>query len=408
MMPDSVRRSLVSLLVLASPGAPAAVATTPAIDVTLGTSMGFDSNVYLAAFGRLANRESMVSTVSARFDARFDSGVALAYAATATEFWSERDENNIRQTLGAFWIRTLDALAWSTSTEFALVAGDDRGVDYGIGIGSAFSTAAPRERRDQWQNKTDLSLRHDSDLGFVRAIGNLRFWDMRTRPVASCDYVDRYDVQGGLDVGRALGRSGLETYFGYRRGRQFQDNDFSPSTIDHATNRYDRYLVGVDGSPAKSLKLDAQVGWAKHGYTPDYAGSAHEEGLFSDATVTWIVTPDDELQLKTGRSRTVATTGRNSILSTVHHVSWKHVFGPKWSTTLTGRVIEAEYAPFPRDDFHYAAGVSLTWNATQALRGTLSLSQDWGRNHLNNLSGLAEARREFDRTAVSVDVSWKL
>lgn len=407
-MPDIARRPLAPLFAFAALGAPAlAAAPAPTVDVTLGASAGFDSNVYLAEFGRLANRESGVGTVSARLGAKFDSGVALAYSATATEFWSETDENNVKQTLGASWARKLDAVSWNAATEFALVDGDDRGVDYGAGIGSAFSTAAPRERRDQWQNKTELALRHDTGPVFVRAVGKLQYWDMRTSPVASCDYVDRYDIQGGADIGRALGKNGPEAYLGYRRGRQFQDNDFAPSTTDNATNRYDRYLVGFDGSPATSLKLSAQAGWAKHSYTADYADSAHEEGLFTDATLTWTATPEDEFQLKTSQCRTLSTTGRNSFVSTIHQLAWKHAFGPSWSATLTGRVIEAEYAPFPRDDLDYTAGASVTWNATEHLACTLSLSQDWGRNHLNNLSGLAEARREFDRAFASVGVNWK-
>lgn len=402
------RSRIIPFLALAAFGASGAAAATPAVDVALGTSVGFDSSVYLAEFGPLADRESGVGAVSARLGAKFDSGVALAYSALSTHFWDETDENNVKQTLGASWARKLDALSWNASTEFALVDGDDHGVDYGAGIGNAFSTAAPRERRDQWQNKTDLTLRHDSDLGFVRAVGKLQYWDMQTTTVASCNYVDRYDIQGGADVGRALAQSGLEAYLGYRRGHQFQDNDFSPATAANASNAYDRYLAGVDGSPVKSLKLGVQAGWAKHSYDADYAGSAHEEGLFTDVTLTWAATSADEVQFKTSQARSISTTGKNSLLCTTHQLSWKRVFDASWSATLTGRVIEAEYAPFARDDIDYAAIASITWNATRQLSCTLSLSQDWGRNHLNHLSGLAEARREYDRAFISAGVNWKL
>ncbi len=383
----------------------------PAWETVAGASIGWDSNTYLAEFGPLANRESAVGTAFARIGAKFTSGLALSWSATATEFSDESDEDNLKQTLGASWTRKLDRLAWSAVTEFALVDGDDRGVDYGFGVGSAFSTAAPRERRDQWQNKTDLSLRHDTPAGFVRAVGKLQYWDMRTAAANGCNYVDRHDVQGGVDLGRSLGGTGPEVYLGYRRGHQFQDDDAAPAALAApagASNRYERALVGVDGSPVKSLKVAAQVGWTGHDYDAEYAGDAREEGVFTDAVLTWSVTKSDELQFKTGQARTISTTGKNSILSTTHQLSWKHTFNAAWTAALCGRLAEAEYAPFPRDDIDYTALASLTWNATDALACTLAFSQDWGRNHLNQLAGLAEARREFDRAFVSIGVNRRL
>jgi len=400
---------LIAAVALAATRAAAAPApAAPAWEASLGASAGFDSNVYLAGAGPLADRESGLATLSARLGAKFGPGLAVSYAALATEFWDETDENNLKHTLGASWDRKLEHLSWKAATDFALVDGADRGVDYGSGVGSAFSTAAPRERRDQWQNKTDLALRHDSAPGFVRAVGKLQYWDMRTAAVNGCNYVDRYDVQGGADLGRALTPGGPEAYLGYRRGYQFQDNDFAPATVTNASNHYDRYLLGVDGSPVKSLKVAAQAGWAKHSYNADYAGSAHEEGLFTDATFTWTATADDELQFKTGQARTFSTTGKNSIVSTCHQLSWKHVFDASWNATLGARLAEAEYAPFRRDDLSYAALASLTWNATKTLACTLSVSQEWGRDNLDDLRGAAEGKREFDRAFISVGVNWKL
>ena len=234
---------------------------------------------------------------------------------------------------------------------------------------------------------------------------------LRTAAANGCNYVDRHDVQGGVDLGRSLGGTGPEVYLGYRRGHQFQDDDAAPAALAApagASNRYERALVGVDGSPVKSLKVAAQVGWAGHDYDAEYAGDAREEGVFTDAVLTWSVTKSDELQFKTGQARTISTTGKNSILSTTHQLSWKHTFNAAWTAALCGRFAEAEYAPFPRDDIDYTALASLTWNATDALACTLAFSQDWGRNHLNQLAGPAEARREFDRAFVSIGVNRRL
>ena len=407
-MPAASSRPAAPLFVAALAATSAAAGAAPAWEAALGASAGFDSNVYLADFGPLADRESGVGTVSARIGAKFDRGLALSYSAQETKFSEEAREDNLKQTLAASWARKLEPFSWNAATEFASVDGDDRGADYGSGVGSAFSTAAPRERRDQLQNKTDVVLRHDSDLGFVRALGKLQYWDMRTSAVNSCNYVDRHDVQGGVDLGRALAPDGPDAYLGYRRGHQSQDNDFSPATAANASNHYDRYLAGFEGRPAKPLAIGAQVGWEKHHYNADYAGSAHEEGLFVDATVTWTASTADELQFKTTRTRTFSTTGKNSVLSTVHQLSWKHAFGERWSATFTGRVAEAEYAPYRRDDLGYTALAAITWNATKNLGLAATVSQEWGRDHLNDLFGPAEDKREFERAFVSLGINWKL
>lgn len=406
-----VRRHLVPLLAVAALGAhdaAMAAGANPAINVTLSASAGHDSNVFLAETGRLANRESAFSSASARLATKVGSDLALAYAAAATRFWDETTEDNLKHTLAAAWTRKLDAFSWNAATEFALVDGDDQGADYGSGNGNAFSTAAPRERRDQWQNKTDLALRFDTAPGFIRAVGKLQYWDMRTSTVNGCNYVDRHDVQGGLDFGRALSKGGPEAYLGYRHGYQFQDNDFASATLVNASNHYDRALVGFDGSPVKSLKVAAQAGWSKHAYNADYAGSANEEGLFTDLTLTWNATAADEFCFKTSQSRTVSTTGKNSLLATSHQLAWKHVFTPRWSTTLTGRVSEAEYTPYRRDDFDCTALASVTWNATKTLSCSVTASHDWGRDHLNGLADSLSEKRDFDRTLVSAGVTWKL
>lgn len=303
-----------------------------------------------------------------------------------------------------------DALSWTVSTETLLVDGDDRGVDYGPGCGHAFSTPLPRERRDQWQNRADLALRHDSALGFVRGVGRLQYWDMRTAPDADANYVDRHDISGGLDLGRALREGGPELYLGYRRGYQFQDRDAAPASPRHSSNHYDRTLAGLDGRLAPALRLSAQAGWARHAYPGDplvYAGSAHEEGLFTDATLVWTPTAADTVRFKTGRCRTMSTTGVNSILLTTHELSWSRAFGGRWSATVGARHIDAEYAPAKRDDVLLTATASLACKIDESWSVTLNASRDRGRDAHNDVTGAGAAQRDFDRHVISLSLAWK-
>ncbi len=393
--------------------APASPETTkpPPLDVSAVVLIGYDDNLYGIDTGRLSRVGSGFTNLSARIAARPAAGISLAYSPSVATFFDEPREDHVKHLLSAsgrgVWG---DALSWSASTEALFVDGDDRGVNYGPGCGHAFSTALPRERRDQWQNRSDVALRHDAAFGFVRGVGRLQYWDMHTAPDAGANYVDRHDVSGGLDLGRSLREAGPEIYLGYRRGYQFQDRDASPSSPRHASNHYDRTLAGFDGKLASALRLSAQTGWARHAYPGDpivYAGSAHEEGLYTDATLVWTPTRDDEVQFKTSRCRTMSTTGVNSILLTTHQLSWRRALGERWSATVGARFIDAEYAPAKRDDVLYTATASLACKIDDSWSATLNASRDWGRDAHNDVTGAGALLRDFDRHVVSVALTWK-
>ncbi|MCX6937826.1 MAG: outer membrane beta-barrel protein [Verrucomicrobia bacterium] len=402
--------SLLAGFSAAAAPAPATATAKSPYELSLSGSLGYDDDLYLVDTGLLKNTGSALTTVSAKISARFASGVTLTYTPTVSTFWDESKEDNVKHLLAAAWTQKLDAFSVNAAAEFALVDGDSRGVNYGV-CGSAFSTAAPRERRDQWQNKSDLALRYDTAAGFVRGVGKLQYWDMLTAAAGTANYVDRYDIQGGLDFGRSFAKGGPECYLGYRKGYQFQDNDFNPASRKNASNRYDRYLVGAEGKLRAGLKLNAQAGWAIHDYADSalvYAGTHREEGLYTDVALTWTVNPNDELQFKTAQGRTFSSTGTNSVLVSSYQVAWKHTLNKQWSTHLTGRLSEAEYAPAARDDLDYAAILGVTYNVNAKLSSTLTASQDLGLNNHNAISGVTEQNREFKRAFVSLAANWKL
>jgi hypothetical protein len=388
----------------------AVASSGPALTTSASGQAGYDNDAYAVDHGRLADRGSAFVSAGARLAAAFGPGRSLSYAPAATIYFEEPDENHVKHLVSAAWKEDVGSFTWAAATEFALIDGDDRGVDYGPGHGNAFSTGYPRERRDQVQNRSELAARLDCSAGFARALGKLALWDMRTSPVSGINYVDRHDIQVGLDLGRALRPAGPEVYVGYRRGRQFQDRDARPDLPRHASNHYDRALLGCDGRLGPGLTLAAQVGWARHAYPDDpavYAGSVNEEDVFTDLTLAWVPAPADELRLKTGQARAVSTTGTQSYLTSTCQVSWRHRFGEAWSATLTGRAAEAEYAPAARDDLACALQADLAWQWDEHRSCTVALSREVGRDRHNAVAGTAAALREFDRTILSLGFTWK-
>jgi hypothetical protein len=391
--------------------APDTPAPAPRLDITATGTLGYDDNLYGIDTGRLSRVGSGFSTAALRVATKPAPGLVFAYAPAATVFFDEARENHVKHLLSAAGKGAAgDAWSWDGSTDFTVIDGDRRGVDYGPGCGHAFSTALPRERRAQWQNRSDLALRHDTPLGFVRAAGRLQYWDMHTTTEGGANYVDRHDIAGGLDLGRALREGGPELYLGHRLGYQFQDRDVVPDSPRHASNHYARTFFGLDGRLSPAVKISGQAGWARHRYPDDpavYRGPKNEEGLFTDITFTWTPTRTDEVQLKTSRCRTLSTTGFNSIELTSHQITWKHVFGQGWSATLGARFIEADYAPADRDDLLTTATASLTHTINASWSATLLLARDRGRDSHDNISGPAAALRDFDRHVISLALTWK-
>jgi hypothetical protein len=401
--------SLVPCAYAAAPAAPAA-APSP-VEVAFTGSLGYDNNVYLVDQGVLGRVDSVVSTVGAKVGTQFACGASASYAATGARFWNASDEDNVKHQLTAGYKHAFDALSVTGATEFAQVQGDDQGNVYGVTNKSTFTTPAPRERRDQLQNKTDLAVRYDLGQNFVRGVGKLQYWDMQTHAVTGGEnYRDRYDLNAGADFGRSFAKDGPEYYLGYRRGYFYQDTDGTTTTTASATNQYNRFLAGVDGKVTPSLKLASQLGWTVNEYTSSYGGADKSlEGLYQDVTATWKAAANDELQLKTAMARTVSSTSAASVLASTYQLGWKHNFSKQWTSTLTGRLSKNNYdGTTDRSDVLYTGIAALTWNSSATLAWTLSVTQEFAKNIRTNVTESFSDQAAFEHTLVSAGVTWKL
>jgi hypothetical protein len=408
-----------SLVPCAYAAAPAAATAPSPVEVAFTGSLGYDNNVYLVDQGTLGRVDSVVSTVGAKVGTKFTNGASASYATTGSRFWNASDEDNVKHQLAAGYKRSFDALSVAAATEFAQVQGEDQGSIYGPMTGrSTFSSPAPRERRDQMQNKTDLAVRYDIGQNFVRGVGKLQYWDMQTHALPDAgaeNYRDRYDLNGGADFGRAFTKDGPEYYLGYRRGYFYQDTDggtfsFPAAPNANATSQYNRFLAGVDGKVTSNLKLAAQLGWNVNEYTSSYRGADKNlEGLYQDVTATWKAAANDELQLKTSMGRTVSGTSPASILASSYQLGWKHVVSKQWTTTLTGRVAKLNYdGTTDRSDVLYTGIAGLTWNSSATLAWTLSVTQEFAKNIRTNVTETFSDQAAFEHTLVSAGVTWKL
>jgi hypothetical protein len=384
----------------------------PALATSLTGTLGYDDNLFLVDTGPLARRESGFATVAARLAWEPVPGLSFSYSPSLSAFFDEPGENHAKHLLASAAKGAAGATSWNASTEFAYVDGDDQGPVYGVSE-SSFASAVPRERRDQWQNRANLAIRHDTGPVFVRALGKLGSFDMLTHARAGAkNFRDRYDVSGGFDLGGKISPKAPETCLGFRRGYQGQDRDALPAATTDASNHYDRYLLGVDGKIGASLQLKGEAGWSVHDYSAAFpAGPASKrrvDGLYADLSATWTASPTDELVLKTTRSRTCSATSANAVQYSAHEAAWKHTLSPAWSLTLGLKFEAFEYNPGTFDDCQYTGLVGLAWKIDSHLAASANLSHGVGRNQHNAVTGPTSDQRDFDRTQASVGVTWKL
>ncbi|HYG34267.1 MAG TPA: hypothetical protein VEC99_05760, partial [Clostridia bacterium] len=377
-------------------GVPAAQSSTgfqkPAwlTDLSIGVKESYDNNVFLSGVESrflpatypvpegsavaLKERSSWVTTVSPKVGFNFApllgsqhaiSVLSLGYAPDFAIYHDEDSESyNAHRLAQTIKLKSGD-FSLSLDNGFNYIDGSDVGPTYPGGLLNALATAAPRERREQFQDRGKVSLQYDINKWFVRPTASLLYFDLRTvqQNVAGYqNYADRYDVNGGADVGYRVNPN-LALTLGYRYGHQYQEQySFSPYS---SPSDYNRVLLGVEGKPLKWLKLELQGGPDFRSYAPDSA--AHLTPVndkdpvkyYGEASVTAEVSAKDTLAFKYRQFQWVSSTGRIPYFDSLYDLNYRHKFTPKFTMDLGARLLTWDYSSgnlVPtnrRDDWQY-------------------------------------------------------
>ena len=259
-------------------------------DCTVGVKESYDGNVfqsgvntgnlpaaYPVPFGSVAalkNEYSWITTVSPKIGVNFspllDSPtnvplLSLAYAPDFTVYHNQTSESyDAHRALAAVKINT-DTMALTGDNTFTFIDGSELGPVFPGNLYSGFATIGARSRRRQILETANLNLQFDFGSWFFRPAAALIYNDMMTSQLNTAlaqntgyqNYCDRYDVNGGADIGYQLTPECALT-LGYRYGHQYQQQySFSPYS---ASSDYQRVLAGVEGHPWKWLTLKAVSG----------------------------------------------------------------------------------------------------------------------------------------------------
>jgi hypothetical protein len=279
-----------------------------------------------------------------------------------------------------------------------------------------------RDRRAAFIFRNGFRLTEPVGKWFFRPVATSYIHDFKTHQLYQTsaqkamfsyeNYIDRRDINGGLDVGYQVAKP-THLVVGYRYGRQEQFTlPGAGGTVQHSPygNSYQRILLGVEGSPASWLKLAVLAGPDVRRFdsgTP--AGFDRNKMLYyCDVSITVLPTKNDTVTLKSTRYEQPAFSSFSMYEDTKTDLVWRH----KLSDQLTAAAgftlhIGDWQQPARRDDWIYTPNVSATYTFEKHLNAELAYSYDWVDNRFHNFAAepLAQSH-EFTRHLVSLAVKY--
>ena len=314
--------------------------------------------------------------------------------------------------------------AFSVSLEngFNYVDGSNLGPTYPQGR-SGLATGAPRERREQFQDRGKVAFQFDQEKWFVRPTASVLFYDLMTefKTTAGYDnYTDRNDVNGGADFGYKL-QPNLAATLGYRYGHQYQQQlplEIDPSQLS-SSSEYHRVLLGLEGKPWNWLTVGLQGGPDFRHYEPDSAThvtpvSDHDPvKYYGEASITAEASPSDAITFKYRQWQWVSSTGKIPCFDSSFDLSYRHKFSTALAAEVGGKFLSLDYtsgnvAASQRDDRQYSLYAGLTYAFSAKLTASLAYNFDLGRNAQDELPSTVNPQRsDYDHHLFALGLQYK-
>jgi hypothetical protein len=397
----------------------------------------------IAVAGR--NTQSFVTTVTPKIGVNFapligDQSVlqvlALGYAPDFVNYHARSSENYDAHKIATTIKAKAGDVSISAENSINAISGSKYGPLYPGSLNSAYATGTVRERRDQLQDRAAVSIQYDQDKFFVRPTASLLYYDLNTAQLTTAqaggaagyqNYADRYDVNGGADLGYKIAPKFAGTV-GYRYGAQYQER-YSPALDSvairgvkglNSSSDYQRVLVGVEGKPWDWLDIKFQIGpdFRQYGVHAPVINRDSTK-YYADGTFGVTITPKDSLSFKYKQYQWVSSTGKVPYFDSSWDLSYRRKLTDKLTLDLSGKVLESDYTsgltataaglaaktPNQRDDIEYVAGLGLSYAFNSYASVSLAYEANLGRNSQEGI--VNEATREFDRNIVSLGLNLK-
>lgn len=405
-------------------GSPLPASRTLKADVTLRTT--YDDNVYIldtqasagiaAPSGLLVaipNRASMITTVTPTVSLSRRAGAAttasVSYAADLVRYHSASSENHVTHRGSINLTGKVKKANYDVLNSLVWIDGNNQGLTVRRpGDTRAIGGIPLRDRRAAAIYRGGLKLTIPAGKWFVRPVASAYVHDFGTEQRANLaanknrfvydNFVSRWDVNGGVDIGyEAFDKTRLAV--GYRFGHQFQGTVLKEgsanATIVAASpyvNDYQRFLVGVEGTPVSWLKLAILGGpevrdWQRA--TPN--GFDRGEMLwYLDGLVTVQPTKDQTITLRATRFEQPAFTSQSVYEDIKSDLTWRGKLAPKLTAGAGFTLyVGAWQAPVLRDDWIYTKSLVVSYALSPHLAADVSWSHDRAVNKVTPVIGTA-------------------
>lgn len=372
----------------------------------------YDSNVFLQDTSALADRHSMVTSVTPSIGLSFQQTAAfkaaLSYAPEVVRYHSYSSENYEAHRASLNLTGKSGDTAWEFLNSLIWIDGSDQGPIFDVANGGdipAIGGIPLRDRRDAIIFRNTVKVTQTIGKWFLRPIFTAYVHDfgteqrVRTGPYAGYEnYVDRYELNGGADIGYEI-RSKTWLVAGYRFGHQEQGKLLGVDSL--YCNNYHRILLGVEGTPANWLKLNVLAGPEFRVFEDSPVGLDRNEQLwFINASASWLPTKKDTITLTLSRYEQPAFSSHSVYEDIVYDLSWKHQCTSKFTAAVGMKVYGGDWqAPVNREDWIYSPSVSIGYAFNKYFSADVAWSYDTVSSEVPNTDG-----REFTRNLVSISL----
>ena len=417
-------------------------------DLSLGVKESYDDNLLLVSGNGLAPQSSWVTTVSPKVGFNFApllgnqktlQTLSLSYTpdfniyqnAPSQSYDAHKIGDTIKGNAGDFSFSLDNAFLYNDGNHQAPIYGPAGGAG-----GNAFDQyrnnyahSVARERLAQTQDRVTILLQYDWDKFFVRPVASLLDYNLMTdwhntknSPwIGYQNYVDRYDVNGGVDLGYKLTPK-LAAMLGYRYGSQYQQQFPAAITSDkhYASSDYQRVLLGLEGKPWSWLNVKLAGG-------PDFrsynslapVNDFHPIKYYGEAVITATLTPSQSATFNYKQWQWVSGSGKVPYFDSTFALAYHWNATKQLGLDLGGKILEGDYTSGNevnpggqnsslRDDREYEVSAGVTYAFTTRFSASLAYTYDLGDNVLNNLpASLGPAYRDFDHQVVSLGLQYK-
>jgi hypothetical protein len=434
----------------AVPAPDAAFWTKPAwlSDLTFGVKESYDDNVLGVSGNGLSVQSSWVSSASAKIGINFIpfledqkdvTAASLTYNPEVFNYADASSENYIAHRVVAALKGKADGASYSFEDSFLYNDGNKVAPTYALNqlAGAAgnqndkyrnnYAHSVARERRNQIQDRYNAWIKINDGSFFIRPISSLTYYNLNTdlfnTSVAPYkgyqDYIDRYDINGGADLGYDLSPN-LSVSIGYRDGYQHQDQFALAINSDQhfSSNHYQRALIGIEGKLTSWLTLKLSAGPDFRDYNPDTPIiEDRTTRYFGEGSLVAALPNDQSLTLAYKQWEFVSSTGLvpydDETLSLAYHWNVNQQIG----LDLGLKYLEANYtlgddtagsAPSRRDDVDEGASAGVSYAVTKQFIVSIAFTHDKGLNNLDGLPAtLFPGYRDFTHNVTTLGATYK-